>query len=115
MTEPLHICADCVYTLPRSCLFSREVLELAKRRKGKRHKNRRSDGTLVGSRGSSSRNRNWGFCSHLDYSTGKKCGERVHVKRGERAFCDEHRHRHTSIGKTMAIIKQCESVEEESA
>tara|TARA_B100000927_G_C16311448_1_gene407615 strand:+ start:216 stop:491 length:276 start_codon:yes stop_codon:yes gene_type:complete len=91
------------------------VLELAKRRKGKRHKNRRSDGTLVGSRGSSLRNRNWALCSHLDYSTGKKCGERVYVKRGERPFCDEHRHRHTPIAKTMAIIKQCESVEEESA
>lgn len=86
---------------------------MAKRHKGKRHKNRRSDGTMAGSRGTSSRNRKWGCCTHIDYNTGKKCGERVRVKRGERPLCERHRHRHTSINKTMAIIRQCESVGEE--
>lgn len=85
---------------------------IAKRRKGKRHKNRRLDGTLVGGRGFSPRNKTWGECTHLDYTTGRKCGERVRIKRGQRPLCDEHRHRHTSMAKTMAIIHQCESVKE---
>ena len=89
-----------------------EVVLMAKRHKGKRHKNRRADGTFAGGRGFSPRNKTWGECTHLNYATGKKCGERVRIKRGRRPLCEKHRRRHSSMAKTKAIIHQCESVKE---
>ena len=86
---------------------------MARRHRGKRHKNVASDGSLVGGKGISSRNRNWAPCTHINYVSGKKCGELVTIRRGERALCREHRHRHTSLAKTKAIIAHCQRNKED--
>ena len=76
-----------------------------KRNKGKRHKNSGSNGGARSwSKGSSARNRNWARCTHFEVATGKQCCEMVHIKVRERALCEKHRRRHSSHGKTKALI-----------
>ena len=75
---------------------------MAKRHKGKRHKNKGGTGGWF--KGTSPRNRNWRRCTHLNYATGKQCHEDVRIKRGERALCHRHKNRHSPLSKTRAII-----------
>ena len=77
-----------------------------KRNRGKRHKNVDVNGQYHAPSGTGKRNRKSRRCTHLNYKTGDHCGRKVSVHRGERALCDEHRHRHTSVRKTNAIISR---------
>jgi hypothetical protein len=76
-----------------------------KRNRGKRHKNKKRGYCA----GTGKRNRNSRTCTHLNYETEQPCGRRIHVRRGERALCEEYRHRHTLERKTNAIISRNQS------
>lgn len=78
-----------------------------KRNKGKRHKNRDSE-WYYEPRGTGKRNRNSRICTHYDKHTKQQCTRRIHVARGERALCEEHRSRHRKGSKTRAIINHCQ-------
>jgi len=76
-----------------------------KRNKGKRHKNVDAEGRVHRSVGTGKRNRNSARCTHYEVRNGRQCRRTVHVKRGQRALCDAHLHRHRHGSKTRALVQ----------